>query len=212
MTLPFLSAPVPGAVLPLLAVAVAAAALFWLRHAGRDGQGWAGSLVKTGSVALLVPAAALAGAPLPVLAGLALGSVGDFALSRPGRRWFLAGMGAFAAGHLCYAWAMADPAGVRAAVLVPGLALLALGASTEAWLAPHAGDLRGPVRAYVAVIVLMGLAALTAAPSHPLMAVGAGLFILSDLVLAIALFRAGSARARLVLGRLLWPAYWLGRH
>ncbi len=84
-------------------------------------------------------------------------------------------------------------------LLVAGLALSALGdfalflvllantVATEFWLAPHTGSLRWPVRFYVLVITAMGLSALTLPLG--LAPLGAALFIVSDTLLAIDLFR-----------------------
>ena len=44
-----------------------------------------------------------------VVPGLALGALGDFFLTRRAEAAFLAGMGAFAAGHLAYAGWMFTP-------------------------------------------------------------------------------------------------------
>ncbi|WP_185968556.1 lysoplasmalogenase [Paracoccus sp. M683] len=186
-------------------LAVGFAVIFWLRHAGRP-PSWAGSIAKTASTALLAATGAITGAPWLVVAGLALGSAGDFALSRPGQVAFLAGMAAFAAGHLAYVAQMWTPAG--AGQLWPlGLAMMALAISTELWLIPRTGDLKWPVRGYVLVITAMALAALTLPPERGLMALGAGLFVLSDLLLAIWLF----IQPRRALALALWPAYWCGQ-
>lgn len=163
-----------------------------------------GSLVKTLPVALLALAGALGGAPRWIVLGLVLGALGDFWLSRPGEAAFLAGMGAFAAGHLAYAAGF----GLRRPPLWVLMGLAALAASTELWLAPHTGALLWPVRAYVLVICAM--AALAAAHPSRLLWAGAASFVASDLMLAVALFRAGPDLA-LGLSYALWPAYWLGQ-
>lgn len=166
------------------------------------------TVVKTLAVAPLAGAAPGLGAPMAVALGLGLGAAGDFLLSRPGERSFLAGMAAFAAGHLAYAAAF-----VGAGAVVPGalplVLLLALGLSTEVWLAPHAGSLRWPIRGYVLVILVMAAAAL----GLPFGAatVGAMLFVLSDLILAVDVFRFGPERANLWRARALWLAYWSGQ-
>ena len=170
------------------------------------------TLVKTASVLALAIAALAFGAPTAVTAGLFLGAAGDFFLSRKGDRAFLVGMAAFAAGHLAYFWAfLAAGAGMAPFWLL--LPLLALGASTEVWLAPHTGALRWPVRGYVVVILLMAAAALglPAAPDLGLAQAGAALFVLSDLILALDLFRFGADRPHRGRARLLWAAYWCGQ-
>lgn len=186
-------------------LAAGLAAIYGLRHAGAA-PSWAGSIAKTASTALLALAAMLAGAPLLLTLGLAFGAAGDFALSRPGEKSFLAGMGAFAAGHLAYILLMWTPAGAGQ-VWPLGLAMLGLAVSTEIWLIPRTGSLRWPVRAYVLIIALMALAALSLPPERDLMRIGAGLFVLSDLLLAIHLFVA----PRRWLALTLWPAYWCGQ-
>lgn len=136
----------------------------------------------------------------PVLAlGLALSALGDFALSRDTERAFLSGLISFAAAHIAYIalfWSGGVPGGA--------VVLVALALSTELWLTPHTGALRWPVRAYVAIICTMGAVALGQPAAWP----GAVLFIASDLVLAVQLFRMrpGTARHRLA-GRVLWGLY-----
>lgn len=166
------------------------------------------SAIKAGSVLALAGAGFVSGAPPLVLVGLVLGALGDLCLSRPGERAFLAGMAAFAAGHLCYAVAF-HTGGMPP---VPAaLVLLAMAFSTEIWLAPRTGPLGWPVRAYVVVITLMALAALTLPAHHWPATLGAMLFLLSDLLLALDLFVFKQARQKRILGRLLWTAYWGGQ-
>jgi len=93
------------------------------------------------------------------------------------------------------------------------VALLALVLSTEFWLAPRTGGLRWPVRIYVLLIALMGISALLL-PVHPgqgWLRLGAVLFILSDLMLALQLFVVRDAGWQRRLALALWPAYWLGQ-
>lgn len=167
-----------------------------------------GAVVKTGSVALLVVWAAGEGALGLAVAGGILGAVGDWYLARPGDRSFLAGMAAFAAGHLAYVALF-----VQAATVWPGwaeaVAVLALALSTELWLAPGAGALLWPVRGYVVVICAMLLVALTLPPG--LILLGAALFVVSDLLLAVGKFMVTEPRLRIVLSLVLWPVYWLAQ-
>ncbi len=81
------------------------------------------------------------------------------------------------------------------------LFLAGVGLSAEIWLIPYVGGLRWPVRLYVVAIILMGLAALTL----PLgvVTLGATLFIASDVLLALQLFRLGADNP------LSGPAGWL---
>ncbi len=170
------------------------------------------ALIKTLSVALLALIAAIGGAPALILGGLILGGIGDFALARPSEKAFLAGMGAFALGHLAYALAFAPlPPHGGQWVLLAALALLVL--STELWLAPYTGPLRAPVRAYAVIIALMVASAvlMPAGPTRAWVQLGAALFVASDVLLALALFPLAQHPTRKILSRLLWPCYWAGQ-
>lgn len=188
----------------MLALATALALIFWM-ICSRTEHDWTASAIKTGSTALLALHGLIAGAPCLIVAGLALGSLGDLLLSRRGQGAFLLGMAAFALGHLAYAIDFWTPGNLRP-VLTAAIPLLALGASTEIWLAPHAGALRSPVRAYIVIILAMGVSAVSL-PGQGLVKLGAFTFILSDLLLAIHLFRKPNPW----LARTLWPAYWAGQ-
>ncbi len=202
-----------GLTVGLTVAGAALALLYGAFFAGRPPT-VAKSAVKTSSVLALALAGVAAGAPRLVVAGLALGAAGDFFLSRAGTRAFLAGMAAFAAGHLAYGAEFLAPGARPPAVwppAIPALVLVALGLSTEAWLAPRTGALRWPVRFYVAVITLMALAALTLPASRWPALVGALLFLLSDLLLALELFVLPAGRLKRLAGRALWAAYWSGQ-
>lgn len=122
-----------------------------------------------------------------IVAGLALGWVGDVALLSRGKTGFLLGLGSFLAGHVAYAGAfvvrgVSLPATVGAAVVLVGPALV-----IWRWLEPHiADDMRAPVIAYVTVITAMVALAWgthLVVPSMVLV-LGAVGFFLSDLSVA----------------------------
>ena len=176
------------------------------------------SAAKTAATAALVAAGLAAQAPALVVLGLALGAAGDFFLSRRGETMFLAGMAAFAGGHLAYVWALwtraqelgfASPTSGQTASLV---ALAAIVLTLGLWLSARAGALRLPVMAYALVIGLMAAAALIlpANMGHRVIQLGAALFLLSDTLLALRLFvaRPGAIRP---LELAVWPTYWLGQ-
>lgn len=129
-----------------------------------------------------------------VLAGLALGALGDACLLVDGKRWFLAGLVAFLAGHLAYVVGMAaiTPAGTWLAAAGAWAALpAATGAIALAWLWPRLGRMRGPVIGYVVAICVMVIAAIAVArgaripaPNRLRLLVGASLFFVSDLSVA----------------------------
>jgi uncharacterized membrane protein YhhN len=128
--------------------------------------------------------------------GLVLCWWGDVLLIRKERRWFLAGLVAFLAGHVAYGVAFAlaglDPRGIAAGGLFVGVSAVPI----LRWLWPNVqGAMRGPVGAYVAVISgMVALACGASVAGGPLIAlVGALLFYASDLFVARQRFvRAGS--------------------
>ena len=186
-------------------------ALAYLLRFAAAAPNWPKTVTKTLSVLALAWAARAGGAPDLIWAGLALGALGDFFLSRPSQQAFLAGMAAFAGGHLAYVAAITGfGGGWPGWALALPLALVLV--STEVWLAPHTGELRWPVRGYVLVIGAMGLVAAGLPAGFALMQTGALAFILSDLVLAVETFRLPAGHP---LGRrlkyLLWGLYWGGQ-
>ena len=159
------------------------------------------SLIKTLPLTCLALAAALSDNPLACLA-LALSAAGDLALSRSGPRAFLAGLTSFALAHLAFLGLFLPGGGMPPPAAA--LPLLALAASTPLWLLPHAGARRRPVAVYVALVTAMGLAAW--GHPDPLVRVGATAFVLSDMLLALHLFRGVRG-----FSRPLWSLYWLGQ-
>jgi uncharacterized membrane protein YhhN len=188
--------------LPAAALALAYGAVWTLRPVSL-----ARSSIKTGSTALLALAGLWAGLPGMALA-LALGAVGDWFLSRPRETGFLSGLSAFALGHAVYLWVLWPMAGPPA--VWPALILLAATLALMVSLWPALGPLRGPVAGYAALSVALGLVALGMPPG--LLSGGLLAFILSDIILAVALFRLPPDHpAQPVLSRLLWALYWGGQ-
>ncbi|MFV0411079.1 MAG: lysoplasmalogenase family protein [Paracoccus sp. (in: a-proteobacteria)] len=185
------------------------ALIYQIQGAGDDAPSRGASTAKTTATGCLTLAALTCGAPGLIILGLALGMAGDYVLTRPAPSAFLAGMAAFAAGHLAYAAWMFTPE--HADRLIWALPLIALALSAEWWLLPRTGSLHGPVRAYIWVISLMGAAALSLPQAAWPAQIGAALFILSDLLLALRLFVVAAPQVRQLLARLLWPAYWIGQ-
>lgn len=153
---------------------------------------WPRSALKTAPLLAFALAAEGAGAPPLLVAALLFSAAGDFALSRQGRVAFLYGLAAFALAHLLYVLvftglSLRPPWEAFALSPVLAAGLVGFGLSAELWLTPHVGRLAWPVRIYLALIVAMGLSALTLPLG--LLALGAGLFIASDTVLALRLFR-----------------------
>ncbi|MFJ4846171.1 lysoplasmalogenase family protein [Streptomyces sp. NPDC088733] len=146
-------------------------------------------VVEDVTKALLMPAlaawAALRGGPRVLVAALLLGWAGDMLLQFGGDTAFLAGMGCFAAGHVCYLTLLAR----RGAFSVPARTRWAAAGYTLVWLAaitvlwsglPPA--LRVPVAVYS--LLLTAVAAGGAALGTPAAAAGGALFLLSDTLIA----------------------------
>lgn len=179
---------------------------------------WTRSVVKTLSVAILALAAYLASGPAMLVLALTLCALGDLLLSRDPDPAFMAGVAAFASGHLAYvALFLSHPLATPEAVLNPNrlpiiLILPALGLIMAAILWPRAGKLRGPVVVYIPVILSMGMAVLVLPALGPLAlaAPAAALFILSDMALAIGMFvlQPGTRLYRIT-PYIVWSTYWL---
>jgi uncharacterized membrane protein YhhN len=155
-------------------VSLAAAVTYWLVYARRAEKGPLGAAVKTASTGVLalgLLAVLPGGWTWLIPLGLALGALGDLLLALGGVGRFLAGVAAFGLGHLAYAgWFLIRSGeigfdGLSGAEIAALAGLLALLASTELWLSPRTGTLRQPVRAYVGLIGLMGVAAVLV-PAH----------------------------------------------
>lgn len=149
-------------------------------------------VLKTAASTLFILTAIAAGAlgssyGQAIVAGLCLCAVGDVLLLSKRQAAFLAGIGAFAAGHLAYvvAFALTGPAfGAAAAAGLVGMA--AFSGLTLRWLWPHLGAFRLPVAAYVAIISAMVVAAVAAAAATGDLRIAAGgvLFAISDIAVA----------------------------
>ena len=121
-----------------------------------------------------------------VAAALALSWLGDVLLIPVGRpQVFQAGVAAFGLAHVAYVGAFLSRA------FAPGQALLAAVpaalafAAAARWLRPHVpAEMRLSVRAYMAILSAMLVAAAGAAAADPWITAGAALFYLSDLAVA----------------------------
>ena len=131
-----------------------------------------------------------------VVLGLVLSLGGDVALMLRTSRLFLAGLVLFLLAHVVYAVAFTLPNGFQPQDLVTGAVLLALAAIVFAYLRPGLGGMQGPVLFYILVISFMVNRAIStffgAAFSTTqawLVTLGAILFWISDLLLAVNRFR-----------------------
>ena len=161
-----------------------------------------------------------AGAPEPVsrgyqalvCAGLLFSLAGDVFLMLPRDR-FVAGLASFLVAHLFYVAAFAPRPQTLAAPLVLA-ALVAYGIVLMRALWPRLGTLRAPVAVYAAALLVMAWQAaerwvvLDTTPAL-LAAIGAGLFVVSDSVLAWERFRRRSSYGQAVVLGTYFAAQWL---
>lgn len=131
-----------------------------------------------------------------VTLGLVLSLGGDVALMFESNRAFMIGLVLFLLAHVVYCIAFTLPNGFYTADLITGAILLAVAVAAYGYLAPGLGKMKGPVLFYILVICFMVNRAASTffgeafTPTQAwLMTVGATLFLLSDLVLAINRFR-----------------------
>lgn len=178
-------------------IAAAAACALHLRAAYR-GPPWQVYLFKPLTTLLLVGLAAVMPAAhgshyrTAILAGLVLSLCGDVFLMLPRDR-FMAGLASFLAAHLAYIvafWA-GGPLPADMQLLLP-LGVVAVPLLGVLW--PGLGRLRLPVVLYTATIVAMVWRAWARSralptPGTALAALGAGLFLVSDSLLALDRFR-----------------------
>lgn len=174
----------------LCAVAVAALLMAELKARPKLKAG-----AKTAASAAFLAVALSAGATETLfgsvmLAGLVACAAGDILLLSDRDRPFLAGMGAFAAGHLAYAAAFfgaAPTLSLNAVLAFIGFIIIAGVFLTRLW--PHLGAFRAPVVCYMGIIGAMCVAsaAMTAPPvaAPPLLFAGAAfMFAISDIAVA----------------------------
>ena len=185
---------------PLAGPALAAAALStWLHlRAEYRGPRWQVYLFKPFTTAILLLLAALAVSAhgpryqVAIVVGLGCSLVGDVMLMLPRDR-FVPGLAAFLLAHLAYlvAFASGVQTGAAPVLLLP---LLATGILLLRLLWPGLRQLKGPVLAYTAAILLMvwmawGREWAAHGGGASLAAAGATLFLLSDAILALNRFR-----------------------
>ncbi|MGW7052075.1 lysoplasmalogenase [Streptomyces sp. NPDC054887] len=161
----------------LAAFAVAATADLGSLLAGAD----AGHLIaKPLLMPLLAAYAVLRGAPRLLTLALLFGWGGDVLLLADADWAFLAGMGSFAAGHVCYLLLFARAGARTSALLGAGYAVALL--TTVALLWPGLpADLRVPVAGYSLLLTAM---ALRAGGLGRYAGLGGALFLLSDTLIA----------------------------
>lgn len=138
-----------------------------------------------------------------VLAALVLSAIGDALLLPPSRRAFAAGMIAFLLAHVAYSAAFIDLGVSLPSLLITAPLMAAVAATVWRTVGPRAGNLRGALGAYIAVIstmVCLAIGAFSAAPSPTLaaFALAAVIFAISDVFVARQRFLHAEVFNRLV--------------
>ncbi|MEU6389920.1 lysoplasmalogenase [Streptomyces sp. NPDC046939] len=147
------------------------------------GSGAAHALAKPLLMPVLVAYVVARGGPRLLCAALLCGWGGDVLLLFDEDAAFLAGMGCFAAGHVCYLVLFRRHGAPRARGRLLGAAYCAALVATVAALWPGLpADLRGPVAAYSVLLTAM---AYGASRLGPVAGVGGALFLLSDSLIAM---------------------------
>lgn len=148
---------------------------------------------------------------LGILAALTASWIGDLALSHPGRRAFMFGLGAFAAAHVAYSASFAARGALsRAWMLGAGIVMVTIGGVVLRWLSPHRPpQLAVALVGYVAIIVVMVTAAFGSLGTDPdpRIPFAAALFAASDVLVARQQFVVRSLSNR-VIGL---PAYFVAQ-
>ncbi|WP_417270268.1 lysoplasmalogenase [Celeribacter sp.] len=186
-----------------IVASIAAIAYLWLTGAMTSTRR---TVIKATPLLAFAAIAALNGTPVLLVVALVLSAVGDIALSRDGQRAFLVGLVAFAIAHLGYLAVFAPR--VLQWQFAPIIVLAGAGFLTILKVIPKRDPLTWPARAYAVIICLMTAAAVSLPVGLRVAALGAVLFLLSDLILAIRMFhlKDGSPRSRLA-SYVLWVFY-----
>jgi uncharacterized membrane protein YhhN len=136
------------------------------------------------------------GYTLGITLGLVLSLGGDVALMFKSNKAFLVGLVLFLLAHVVYSIVFAVPNGFHPQDLIVAAVLLALAVPVYLYLQPGLGRMKAPVILYILVICFMVSRAVSAFFGNAftttqawLVSLGAILFWLSDLVLAVNRFR-----------------------
>jgi uncharacterized membrane protein YhhN len=142
-----------------------------------------------------------------ILGGLVLSMVGDVALMFPSQRAFLGGLVAFLLAHVAYTLVFTLYNGFQRPDLITGGVLLGIAAAVYITLLPGLGRMKLPVAVYIVIICLMVNRAWSTLLGDTfgraaawMVAAGALLFWISDLMLGINRFRRPFAGNRISLG------------
>ena len=172
------------------------------------------TLVKTIPATLLAISALALGYSWFLTAALALSAAGDAFLARKGQSRFILGLASFLIAHLAYSylfWGLRDSAIPPWQILAATVLVVTIIAVVLKYLWAHLGEMKGPVIVYTAAIGLMAVTGFMTGITYPLL-IGIGLFLISDIVLAIETFTFDELDAkRRITGKIIWACYIFGQ-
>lgn len=174
-------------VLAIVFTAACAAALVWSEVRGSLTVRLFKMLASTGFIAIALSVGGLSN-PYGriVLVALVFSWAGDLLLTFTSRPAFVAGLVAFLLGHVAYSVAFGSLDVDVLAGCIAAIVMALGGLLVWNWLAPHVGDMAGPIVAYLVVITVMVVMAFSAfgAGATILIPVGAVSFYASDIAVA----------------------------
>lgn len=191
------------AVIPLIPVPFLVLTVALLIHVEEDDTPRRRILLKACSTTLVILVCALAWTQpahrsdyiLALLLGLLFSLGGDMALMFRSERAFLLGMASFFLTHIIYGLTFLSLGGWRVPQMFAGIVLLVAAVAFYTYLYPHLGKMRLPVGTYALVISLMVwmasgslYSAAFSSAQRWLVMLGAFLFYISDIILAIGRF------------------------
>lgn len=172
------------------------------------------TVIKVATTGLLALWVFGLGGTILLVTALVFGTIGDGFMSGDPKKWLLPGLLAFFAGHLAYLGLfMTTPhIPLNSITLLIACTVFLFSAGFIAFLWKSLEDMRWPVVAYTAVIALMGATAARLDIGTPLVVIGAAMFILSDVLVALEVFKIDEdASIRRITSPLLWVLYYGGQ-
>jgi alkenylglycerophosphocholine hydrolase len=123
-----------------------------------------------------------------IFTGTVFSAVGDVFLSLSGNHFFIFGLSSFGLAHLMYVIALFKEPKIQKPGIYFASAVVLYSIVIWSILGPNLGGMTVPVTIYLFLIMLMGLSSILGKNNHPLIIVGAFLFIISDSLIAINMF------------------------
>jgi uncharacterized membrane protein YhhN len=195
----------------LSGISILAAAVYGIALLTRPPSG-PRTAIKAAAVACIAGVSLVLGGPWLLTIPLVLSAVGDGFMAGDPKRWTGFGLGAFLLAHLLYVALFAHhgfgftPMMGEPLRLIPAVLTVVAAGFMLRYIWSGLGRMREAVVIYVLVITLMVIMAFTLPWSRSAAMIGAVLFMASDAILAIRLFRAGGPNITADLA--VWWFYW----